>query len=56
MQRMARIRNNEDLIRQLSQDDPKVPANLFNSIHRVDLDSLVGWKYKGERHSFLDGE
>ncbi len=44
------------LIRELSRDDPKVPANLFNSVHRVDLDSLVGWKYRGERHGFLDGE
>ena len=42
------------LIRALAQDDPKVPANIFNSIHRVDLDSLVGWKQKGERHSYLE--
>ena len=42
------------LIEKLSEDDPKVPANLFNSVHRVDLDSLVGWKRHGERHSFLE--
>ena len=28
--------------------------NIFNSIRRVQLDTLLGWKYRGERHSFLD--
>ena len=42
------------LIRELSRSDPKVPANIFNSVRRVDLDSLVGWKLRGERHTFLE--
>ena len=42
------------LIRRLSEDDPKVPANIFNSVRRVDLDSMVGWKLHGERHTFLE--
>ena len=43
------------LIAQLDADNPKVSANIFNSIHTVQLDTLVEWKYKGEEHSFLEG-
>ena len=42
------------LIAQLMRDDPKVEANLFNSIHTVQLDTLPGWRYRGQAHSFLD--
>ena len=42
------------LIAQLDRDNPKVSANIFNSIHTVQLDTLVGWKYRGEAHRFLD--
>ena len=42
------------LIARLHEEDPKVEQNIFNSIHRVQLDTLLGWKYRGERHSFLD--
>ena len=49
----ARARTKQ-LIAQLHESNPKVEQNLFNSIHRVQLDTLVGWKYQGETHSFLD--
>ena len=42
------------LIAQLDAEHPKTAQNIFNSIHRVQLDTLVGWKYKGERHTFLE--
>ena len=42
------------LIARLHESDPKVEQNIFNSIHTVQLDTLPGWKYRGERHSFLD--
>lgn len=42
------------LIRQLEADDPKVPQNIFNSIHTAQLDSLVGWKWKGQAHTFRE--
>ena len=42
------------LIRKLDEDNPKVSKNIFNSIHTVQLDTLVGWKYRGVEHSFLD--
>lgn len=42
------------LIRTLGEANPKVAQNIFNSVHTVQLDTLVGWKYRGEAHSFLD--
>ena len=42
------------LIAALHQTNPKVEQNIFNSIHRVQLDTLLGWKYRGVNHSFLD--
>ena len=42
------------LIKRLEEDDPKVSRNLFNSVHTVQLDTLVGWKARGVRHSFLE--
>ena len=44
----------KDLIRSLDADNPKVSVNLFNSIHTVQLDTLVGWKVRGEEHTFLE--
>ena len=42
------------LIADLHRTNPKVEQNIFNSIHRVQLDTLVGWKRRGEEHSFLE--
>ena len=42
------------LISDLQRTNPKVAQNIFNSIHRVQLDTLVGWKQGGEEHSFLE--
>ena len=42
------------LIADLHRTNPKVAQNIFNSIHRVQLDTLVGWKQRGEMHSFLE--
>ena len=42
------------LIARLHETNPKVEQNLFNSIHRVQLDTLVGWKHRGEAHTFLE--
>ena len=43
------------LIAALHESNPKVEQNIFNSIHRVQLDTLVGWKHNGVEHSFLEG-
>ena len=42
------------LIAELDADNPKVSANIFNSIHTVQMDTLVGWKHRGKEHSFLE--
>jgi len=43
------------LIAELHRTNPKVAQNIFNSIHRVQLDTLVGWKQGGREYTFLDG-
>ena len=42
------------LIKSLKKDNPNIEKSIFNSIHTVSLDTMVGWKTKGEEHSFLD--
>lgn len=42
------------LIRELKKDNPEVEMNIFNSIHRVNLDTIIGYKKDGTEHSFLD--
>ena len=42
------------LLRQLRRDNPDIEKSIFNSIHSVCLDTMVGYKVKGELHSFLD--
>ena len=44
----------KELLRALKEKNPNVERNVFGSIHTVQLDTLPGWKYRGERHSFLD--
>ena len=42
------------LIRRLTQLNPDADKNIFRSAHNAVLDSLIGWKYRGEAHSFLE--
>lgn len=42
------------LIKRIKRDNPNVEMNLFNSIHRVNIDTLVGYKTNGEEHTFLE--
>lgn len=42
------------LIVELSRTNPKIEKNIFNSIHTADVDTLVGYKLKGVKHSFLE--
>ena len=50
----SRRRFVKSLLARLNDEHPKVEQNVFNSIHRVQLNTMVGWKYRGEEHSFLD--
>ena len=42
------------LLRGLRRDNPDIEKSIFNSIHAVCLDTMVGYKTKGEEHSFLE--
>jgi tRNA(Ile)-lysidine synthase TilS/MesJ len=42
------------LIKRLKRDNPNIEKSIFNSIHSVCLDTMVGYKTDGEKHSFLE--
>ena len=42
------------LLRRLKRDNPDIEKSIFNSIHAVCLDTMVGYTYRGEEHSFLE--
>ena len=42
------------LIKELKSKNPEIEKNLFNSIHRCNVDTFVGYKINGEMHSFLE--
>ncbi len=44
----------KQLIRSLRGDNPNIERNIFASIHMLQLDMMVSWKYKGKEYSFLD--
>ena len=45
----------KQLLKKLKQTNPSIESNIFSSIHTLQLDTMVGWKYKGREYSFLDG-
>ena len=44
----------KNLIKELKKTNPDIEINLFNSIHRCNVDTLVGYKQDGVEHSFLE--
>lgn len=44
----------KELIRELKKSNPNIEKSIFNSLHRVHLDTFPGYKTKGELKSFLD--
>ena len=49
----------KELIRDLKKVNPFVEGNIFKSVENVNIDTVVGYKQYGVRHSFLenyDGE
>lgn len=42
------------LLRGLREKSSLIDANIFRSMHNVNLDALPGWRQGGQRHSFLD--
>lgn len=50
----SKRRQTKFLIRELKKENPDIETNIFNSIHRANIDTLVGYKLNGEMHSFLE--
>lgn len=44
----------KQLIKKLKKANPNIEKSIFNSIHSVCLDTMVGYKSDGVEHSFLD--
>jgi len=42
------------LVKQLKLINPNIDLNIFRSIHNVNLDTIIGYREKSERHSFLE--
>ena len=42
------------LIAELKKENPYVESNIFNSMENVNLDTVIAYKKKGVRYSFLD--
>lgn len=42
------------LLRRLKRDNPNIEKSIFNSIHAVCLDTMVGYKSKGIEHTFTE--
>ena len=50
----SKRREIKQLIKELKLKNPEIEKNLFNSIHRCNVDTLPGFKLDGEMHSFLE--
>ena len=44
----------KQLLKKLKKGNPTIEDNIFASIHTLQLDTMVGWKYRGQEHSFLE--
>lgn len=44
----------KELIKELQKTNQTVDINIFNSIHKVNLDTVIGYVKDGQKHSFLD--
>lgn len=42
------------LIKKFRQTNPNIDMNIFRSIHNVNLETVIGYRFGNERHSFLD--
>lgn len=44
----------KNMIRQMKRINPQVESNIFKSVQNVNLDTVIGYKQGGVKHSFLD--
>jgi Predicted ATPase of the PP-loop superfamily implicated in cell cycle control len=42
----------KQLIRKLRQANPSIDSNIFGSIHDVNLDTVIGYHFNGQKHGF----
>lgn len=42
------------LLRELKKTNPDIEKSIFHAIHAVSLDTMVGYKWRGQEHSFLE--
>jgi tRNA(Ile)-lysidine synthase TilS/MesJ len=52
---VGRRQDVKELIKKLKQDNPEIEDRIFQSTHRVNLETIVGYKKGGVFYSFLDG-
>lgn len=50
----SKRKETKSLIRELKKNNPDIEKNIFNSIHKANIDTLCGYKLNGEEHTFLD--
>lgn len=50
----SKRKETKELIRQMRRLNPNVEINIFASLHKVNLDTLPGYKTDGRMHSFLE--
>jgi tRNA(Ile)-lysidine synthase TilS/MesJ len=51
----SKRREVKELLAKLKKDDPDIENRIFQSIHMVNLDTVIGYKKDGVEHSFLEG-
>ncbi len=44
----------KDLVKKLKRTNPNIGINVFNAMHNVNMDTILGYREKGEKHSFLE--
>lgn len=44
----------KELIKQIKETNPYVESNIFNSVENVNIDTVIEYKMKGKKHSFLE--
>lgn len=53
-QGVSKRQETKRLLAELRKQNPMVDRNLFQSVHNVNLQTLIGWRDAEGRHSFLD--
>jgi len=45
----------KELVKELSRNNPSLAANIFKSMENVNIETIIGYKKGGIKHSFLEG-